>query len=175
MTTDVSFGAYRPCRTCGAPIVDPFPAEWTIDLIREGPRRGPVRSFCTPHSEQCDALTPEYTDDTGICVRLPGRYVTSIDISPPPVPSGPLGIGRQQVIRQTSDPETPVSEGYLYYSSADTVDWTGWVPLGATVDGYRRIAPGIDAIPVTGPERPVEWLNGLWPVHLDPEDGDVTE
>jgi hypothetical protein len=72
---DVS-GAYRPCRVCEAPVVSPPPAEWTIDLIKEGPATGPVQTFLTPHAEQCDAPVP--APRPGMAVRIPARCMVNV-------------------------------------------------------------------------------------------------
>lgn len=177
MTESMPTGVYRPCATCGAPVVDPFPEHWHIDLIKEGPRFGPVKTFYTPHADTCGQPMPTYPEDTGITVRIAGHYVTRINIHlPAATPGDPLGLERRTYVHPTHDPDVPVDRessgdtpvrtygpnGYLYTRPADAPDWTGRIPLGATTDGIR----------VTGP---LHWLDGVWPVNLDLTDGDVTE
>jgi len=146
-------GEYRPCTVCEAPVVSPFPNTWTIDMIKEGFRWGPVRAYYTPHAEQCDAPMPTYAEDTGVCVRIPGHYVASINIEPPPVP------------------RTPPDPGYLYAAPTGGTDWwTGWTQLGWTTDGVQLSEP-----PVGDDQHAVYWQDGVWPVRLDPQNGDVTE
>lgn len=78
-TVNMSAATYRPCPSCSAPIVSPFPDTWTFDLIKEGPREGPVESFGTPHRPECDA--PEPDPQPGISVRVPGKHITKLDVS----------------------------------------------------------------------------------------------
>lgn len=70
--------SYRRCPTCAAPVVIPFPSTWTLDLIKEGPPAGPVWAYAMPHRETCTASEPQ--PRPGHAVRLPGRYVTRLDI-----------------------------------------------------------------------------------------------
>lgn len=79
-TIDGPIGRLRQCRTCAAPIVSPFPADWELELIKEGPPGGPVDAFCTPHRPGCAA--PRANPQPGIVVRVSGRYVTDVRIDP---------------------------------------------------------------------------------------------
>lgn len=80
---DLPSATYRPCRVCAAPAMEPFPDEWTIELIKEGPEGGPVDSYVTPHRSLCDA--PAADPRPGLAVRVSGRYVTRLTFAPPPV------------------------------------------------------------------------------------------
>lgn len=73
-------GNYRPCTTCHAPIVDPFPQDWSIDLIKEGPPEGPVETFTTPHRPCCGstANNPATWPTPGIAVNIPGQYIAEV-------------------------------------------------------------------------------------------------
>lgn len=98
-------GNYRRCPVCEAPIVDPFPPAWNIELIKEGPSTGPVRSFITPHLGDC--VAPPASPDPGIAVRLPGTTVASLHIGLPAPALAPV---------------EPAAH-----------DWTGWTEIGSTV------------------------------------------
>lgn len=76
-------GVLRQCRECAAPAIDPFPPDWHIDLIKEGPETGPVRTFYTPHRADCGMGVPD--PRPGIAVRVSGRYVAALAVQPPPV------------------------------------------------------------------------------------------
>src|SRR5688572_2676543 len=53
-------GTFRPCSGCRAPVVAPFPADWSLDLIKVGPPKGPVDCYLTPHRPGCDVtVTPD--------------------------------------------------------------------------------------------------------------------
>lgn len=69
---------YRPCAGCDAPIVSPFPTEWHLALVKEGPRDGPVVAFATPHRPDCEMPVP--SPEPGISTRVPGKYVTGLSI-----------------------------------------------------------------------------------------------
>jgi len=72
-------GTYRPCHACQAPIMVPFPADWEVEMVKEGPPQGPVRTFITLHRDGC---TAPYADPRpGIAVRISGRYVTGLDFN----------------------------------------------------------------------------------------------
>lgn len=79
LTQTTPVGLLRQCQVCVAPIVDPFPDDWELELIKEGPAQGPVDTFYTPHRPGCAA--PYADPDPGIAVRVPGRYVTDLRIS----------------------------------------------------------------------------------------------
>jgi hypothetical protein len=76
-------GDLRPCTTCHAPMIDPFPPTWDLELIKEGPADGPVRSYLTPHTDDCTALHAD--PHPGVAVRVRGHYVTNLTVSIPPV------------------------------------------------------------------------------------------
>lgn len=105
---DTATGTYRGCSSCRAPIVSPFPDDWILELIKEGPRHGPVTSFFTPHLPGC--AQPPANPQPGHAIRVPGNYVAGVSSDPPPVPS------------------TFELPGYLYYASTGTTD--AWIPLG---------------------------------------------
>lgn len=46
-------GRHLPCPTCNAPVIDPFPDEWTLQ-IRQTKTRG---TLLTPHRDNCAAPT----------------------------------------------------------------------------------------------------------------------
>lgn len=78
-------GNYRPCPTCKAPIRDPFPADWEIEMVKEGPPEGPVKTHFTPHTDACDA---PYADPCpGVALRVSGAAVTRIGFSLAPQPA----------------------------------------------------------------------------------------
>lgn len=79
-------GILRQCIACHAPIVSPFPSHWHLDLIKEGPREGPVETFYTPHRPNCDA--PVADPQPGIAVRVKGENVTGMTTFLPAVPPG---------------------------------------------------------------------------------------
>lgn len=66
----VAEGHLRRCSQCAAPFVDPFPADWHIDLIKEGPPNGIVRTFVTPHRLGCTAELEWLPDELGCSIRL---------------------------------------------------------------------------------------------------------
>jgi hypothetical protein len=116
-------GTYRPCPVCRAPIVDPFPEAWEIEMVKEGPPQGPVKTFITPHRDDCDA--PYADPQPGLALRLPGRTVASLrfDLPPPVSAVDPLGLRLADRQHLAQDPTVPV-------------DWTGWTDLGATSEGF---------------------------------------
>lgn len=69
----VADGYLRQCSRCRAPFVDPFPPGWHIDLIKEGPPNGIVRTFVTPHRLGCVAELEWMPDDLGCSVRFMGE------------------------------------------------------------------------------------------------------
>lgn len=88
--TDVTVsGSYRACLVCNAPMLQPFPDGWTLDVIKEGPVTGPISAWMTPHAEQCDAPTPN--PQPGMAVRVPGAYVAATVVSPAPAYADPDG------------------------------------------------------------------------------------
>lgn len=117
---DVS-GHYRPCGVCAAPAVVPFPADWTIELIKEGPPVGPVSTYFTPHRPDCTA--PDADPQPGISVRVQGAAVVDLDVRLPGtlVPRPPT--------RWANLPDNWVPVGYADGGtiSADGVEW---VPPG---------------------------------------------
>lgn len=71
-------GRLRQCRVCVAPMVAPFPADWSLDLIKEGPPEGPVATFYTPHRPGC---TAPYADPVpGMAVRISGSAVQKVTL-----------------------------------------------------------------------------------------------
>lgn len=81
-----STGVYRPCNGCRAPIMVPFPPDWSMDLIKVGPPQGPVDSYFTPHEPGCHLTVtkdgmfrdPMACVGPGIAVNVPGRYITGL-------------------------------------------------------------------------------------------------
>jgi hypothetical protein len=62
---------YRRCPACQAPIFDPFPADWNLDLIKEGPAAGPVDTFVTAHLPWCKERLTQPAQ--GMAIRVPAR------------------------------------------------------------------------------------------------------
>lgn len=104
---DLPLGTYRPCRTCAAPATDPFPDDWSLELIKEGPEGGPVDSYITPHRHLCGA--PDADPRPGLAVRVSGRYVTRLTFAPPPVPA----------VRQTVSAEPFSLDGFTEIGHTD--------------------------------------------------------
>lgn len=140
---DVPTGAYRGCSSCRAPIVNPFPDNWTLELIKEGEQTGPVAAFYTPHLPDC--TQPPADPRPGLAIRIRGNYVTGVRVDPPPVPAPDPW---NRMVHTAMDPEIPVERGVTYAASPD---WPGylfhaptgtgiasggqtvqWIPLGAT-------------------------------------------
>lgn len=117
-------GVYRPCPSCRSPIVSPFPAHWIIELVKEGPAGGPVKSWITPHRPDC--VAPPADPQPGIAVRLPGGLCvdTSIGLPAPPPPPPPVPVRLVQG-----------DAGFLFTADPDTVWPEGWTLLGYTAEG----------------------------------------
>lgn len=119
---------YRPCRTCKAPAIDPFPDGWILELVKEGEQDGPVRSYVTPHRDDCTA--PPADPRPGLAVRVDGRSISRIQIVPPPVTRG---------------------AGFLFVApiAAPADGEPQWTPLGYTDVGYtdEGWAVGVDWVP----------------------------
>ena len=154
-------GTYRPCPTCQAPIKDPFPEDWEVELIKESPAEGPVRSFLTIHTDGCTA--PYADPQPGIALRLPGRVVASIGFSIAP---GPLAKAMSDSASTVTDP------GYLFTADPETPIDGGWIPVGYTdagmtsTDGVTWTAPvPVDDITFDGVEL------GPGTIHWGPVDG----
>lgn len=125
-------GTYRPCHTCQAPIVSPFPDTWELELIKEGPQAGPVRTFYTPHRPGCGA--PYADPDPGIAVRLRGTYVKALTFLPP-LPDDALGLTRATDMNEVVG-AGPVPNDRLPVTPVDPVWPEQWTPLGATDGGF---------------------------------------
>lgn len=158
-------GVYRPCAVCAAPIVDPFPPTWEIEMIKEGPPSGPVQSFITIHRDTCDA--PYADPQPGLALRLPGHTVATIGFTlSPAVADDALGRTRVQHIHDAHDPEVPVaSPGFAA---------GGWTPVGFTAEGYAwtYTADDVDvgqAVQFTGPDR--QFVKPVVPYDVDADPG----
>lgn len=148
-------GTYRPCLTCRAPIVVPFPPTWELEMIKEGPPSGSVKSFITVHRDDCTA--PYADPQPGIAVRVPGTTVASLSFNlPGAVPDDPLGMTRAVQMHTAHDPTVTfvpptvsTDLGFLFADSPTTVgEQPDWVTLGYTdagtmsTDGVTWYAPG---------------------------------
>lgn len=71
-------GVYRPCPGCEAPLIfsQPFPASWHFDMIKEGPRTGPVKVYFTPHNDQC--ALPIEQPEPGASIRIEGEHMAAV-------------------------------------------------------------------------------------------------
>lgn len=129
--TSTLTGHYRPCGTCRAPTVVPFPPAWSLDLIKEGPVTGPIATFMTPHRDDCDAPTP--VPSPGFAIRVSGRFVANLTITPPPVPTDPFGMATSGFVFEPSDPETPVDAyaahvDHIHWAPSPSQTWTPDIP-----------------------------------------------
>lgn len=175
-TTQGATGVYRPCRVCTAPIVDPFPEAWEIEMIKEGPPEGPVRSFITPHRDGCAA--PYADPQPGIALRLPGTTVASLHFEiPPPVPPSGDTLWRDhgQMIPERVRADAREVARREVARPAEPVDWTGWTEVGVTAEGVSWTWAADDvgagqAVTYAGPGRMF-----IKPYVSSNLDGDATE
>lgn len=133
-------GTYRPCHGCQAPIRQPFPEDWTIEMIKEGPPTGPVRAFLTPHTAECTA--PDANPQPGHVVRVPGRYVVDLIIDTWPPPTYRLGSG-QVYVGPLPDEADLVGFAHIGHAEGWAVtDLTEGQPVqSANVDGQQFFKP----------------------------------
>lgn len=74
-------GVYRPCTVCSAAIVMPFPPFWDLEMVKEGPPGGPVKTYLIPHSTGCTAPVSE--PKPGVAVVVKGEYVKNLAVGLP--------------------------------------------------------------------------------------------
>ena len=80
MTQHEAQGTYEPCPACRAPIRDPLPPDWCVDLVKWGPRQGPVTTTFTPHKPRCIMQPMRFAPGEGTSMRLPGYAVLGFGI-----------------------------------------------------------------------------------------------
>jgi hypothetical protein len=131
---DAPRGTYRPCAVCEAPIVAPFPAEWDLDMIKEGPPDGSARTFYTPHRPGCTA--PYADPQPGISVRVRGAYVRSLTFLPAPTGNGQLWRDHGQMTPEQFRADARAVARREAERVYEPLDLTGYADLG---DGWREI------------------------------------
>lgn len=73
-------GRYEQCPGCKAPIPVPsVPPDWSIDLIKRGPKVGLVTVSVMPHRPGCIMQPIRFGDDEGVAIRIPGAAVAVVE------------------------------------------------------------------------------------------------
>jgi hypothetical protein len=157
--TDVAqTGNYRPCPTCHAPIVLPFPADWELEMIKEGPQAGPADTFYMPHLPGCTA--PYADPQPGIALRVHGTNVASLSIAvPPPTQLTAVGhVGAGTMVQA-------VDGAFVKPAVPFDVDGQTWTPVGYTDGGFAFGPEGVadaltivEAIGLMDPPMPLRTL-----------------